>query len=118
MDLHMKYWVLQFTTDQIAGELINFGIIVVDQKNEVHVNIIEDWNRINGFAKNTFLIDDILKPWIRDCLMNIKTETELFKIKEECDSVYSLIYFTEPRFSISKDGPLKLLDILSKVFLK
>jgi len=118
------YSVFQYLPDPVAGERINFGVIVFGEKG-VKSRFLVDWRRVRCFADGRVdFLQEFVKDWQRTSSPQNKLPGLPWKvtidekyIRETVASWGGSIQITEPRGSLAKNED-ELLNTLTQRFLK
>ena len=118
-----RYSIIQYVPDPIAGERINFGVIVFDDE-QIRVQFLDSWKRVNCFGSENI---DFLRDFV--CRIKISTTEGLFvpgedvtdrskseRLSEISASWQSMIQITPPRKFLGEIE--SVLDEVAAIFLK
>lgn len=118
-----RYSIIQYVPDPIAGERINFGVIVFDDE-QIRVQFLDSWKRVNCFGSENI-------DFLRDFVSRIKISTTegLFvpgedvtdrskseRLLEISASWKNMIQITPPRKFLGEIE--SVLDEVAAIFLK
>lgn len=118
-----RYSIIQYVPDPIAGERINFGVIVFDDE-QIRVQFLDSWKRVNCFGSENI-------DFLRDFVSRIKISTTegLFvpgedvtdrskseRLLEISASWQNMIQITPPRKFLGEIE--SVLDEVAAIFLK